>query len=125
MRRKPNSPHGWIIVVKSDGITTCTPFDPEHSLKQLQSGVGGYIELVTMRGSMSRFDGFCNDEGKLQGLPVNGVISSLYGRDLVCGDVVICNHDAYGETIGLTDEEADEVIDTLKAAGAKVEVAHV
>lgn len=115
-----NAPHGWIITVKATGEATRTPFDPKTSLEQLKTAVAGYIELVTMNGTMGRYDGFCNDEGKLIGLPANEVISTIYGRDIIYGDVVICKHDRHGETQGLSDEETAEIFATLTAAGAVI-----
>ena len=114
------APNGWLVTVKASGEASRIPFDPETSLEQLQSAVAGYIELVTMRGSLRRFDCFCNDEGKIHGLPVNEVISAMYGRDRICGDVVICNHDATGDTTGLTDSEAEVVLAELEANGAAI-----
>ena len=118
MDSNKTAPHGWIITVKASGEATRSPFDPDKSLEQLHAAVAGYIELVTLGGSLRRFDAFCNDEGKINALPFNAVISDLYGRDIICGDVVICKHDAMGETIGMTDAEADEVMETLTYAGA-------
>lgn len=114
------APHGWIITVKTNGVAFRTPFNPKTGLEQLQNAVAGYIELVSLSDPISRYDGFCNDEGKVIGLPANEVISTIYGRDIIYGDVVICKHDRHGETQGLSDEETAEIFATLTAAGAVI-----
>lgn len=118
MNTNTKAPHGWIVTVKANGDSFRTLFDPKTGLEQLQASVCGYIELVALSGDLSRYDGFCNDEGRVNGMSVNEIISVLYGRDKVFGDVVICKHDASGDTQGLTNEECKDVIATLKAAGA-------
>ena len=110
-----NAPHGWLVTVNASGEMSREPFDPCNSLRQLQQTVDGYIELHSLR---RRYDCFCNDEGRLKGLSVNEPITVLYGHDLVCGDVAICTHDADGETMGLTDAEAVDVMSTLREFGA-------
>jgi Domain of unknown function (DUF3846) len=61
----------------------------ELTLTQLQSYVGGYIEVVRIRG---KADGVVNEEGKLIGLPYNSVASALYGNpeDPIVGTMVVC-----------------------------------
>jgi len=64
-------------------------------LRWLQKQVGGYIEAVDLQ----QPDGlvmWCNEEGKLQGLPVNNIATMLFekvfgfGVDYIAGDVVVC-----------------------------------
>lgn len=62
----------------------------DFQLDELQEFVGGYIEIVTAR------DGrliVLNEEGKLNGLPVNVVATILYGNpdDAIVGDVLVCS----------------------------------
>lgn len=57
------------------------------SLKELQKAVGGYIESVpiAMGGHF-----YCNEEGKLKGLPHNPVANSMIDfNDHIVGDVVV------------------------------------
>ena len=115
-----NAPYGWLVTVKATGEAGRVPFNPEKCHEQLQSAVAGDIELVDLYFNLKRVDCFCNDEGKINGLPVNKVISILYGRDLICGDVVICKHDDMGDTQGLTEEESSGVLATLEAAGSVI-----
>jgi len=60
-------------------------------LSQLQEWVGGYIELVYQDdyGIV-----YANEEGLLQGLPLNKEATALFGKSLV-GDVVYLEHGEY------------------------------
>lgn len=69
-----------------------------NKLKDLQKFVGGYIEVVPMSADLSAFSGskystdedtvvlICNEEGKLQGLPLNRKID----YDIIAGDFLLC-----------------------------------
>lgn len=64
----------------------------EQSLPALQQAVGGYIEIAPTPGAP--FVMFCNEEGKIQGLPFNpraNLIANLYRdwEDPIVGDVVL------------------------------------
>jgi len=72
-------------------------------LEDLQGGVGGDIEVVPL---FTKYKGrpcvaFCNEEGKLNGLPVNQVATAFWyaqeprfiGRDILVGPVVIITGD--------------------------------
>lgn len=58
------------------------------TLKVLQGAVGGHIELVggfdTIEhdGDVRECAAFCNEEGKLEGLPINGIATVLWDRAL-------------------------------------------
>lgn len=71
-----------------------------RGLEAMQQQVGGYIEMVTLEDGI---DLVCNEEGKLDGLPVNRRIPEI--RDTVRGDFFISRHDDEGETVDLTDED--------------------
>lgn len=47
--------------------------DTEINLEFLKGAVGGWVELISNR----RWSAYCNEEGKLQGLPVNAIATSL------------------------------------------------
>ena len=66
----------------------------------MQQQVGGYIEMVTLEDGI---DLVCNEEGKLDGYPINRRIPEI--RDTVRGDFFISRHDDEGETVDLTDED--------------------
>lgn len=83
------APGTWHI--EPDG--TMTAVSPKNgtdfSLEELNEFVGGYIEIV------STTDGrimVLNEEGKLNGLPVNLAATILYGNpnDVIVGDVLVC-----------------------------------
>jgi hypothetical protein len=68
------------------------------SLEAMQKVVGGYIEYVHLHGSLVEFSGYthlyCNEEGKLMGLPPNIMATAVaFGgssHDIIVGDVVLC-----------------------------------
>lgn len=57
----------------------------DFKLEELQTMVGGYIEIVNMYGHIMVVD----EEGLLKHKPYNHVASEMSGRRLV-GDVVFC-----------------------------------
>jgi len=88
-------------------------------LEDMQRLVGGYVENLILdcissgdcyRGIHLNF----NEEGRLDGLPPNRLFKRADGNvfDIV-GDAFICGVNEYGQTIGLTDEQAEK---WLKAA---------
>lgn len=64
------------------------------NLQTLQSLIGGYVEAIYGPGWV----GYCNEHGKLDGLPVNPLANTLAGvlkwtargKDTLVGDVVFC-----------------------------------
>lgn len=92
---------GKLYVIKASGEVSEEALTNAPSLETLQSIVGGYIQIIP---SFSTYRGaecvaFCNEEGKLDGLPVNRSASVAWqqavGRfridDFLVGDVaVVC-----------------------------------
>ena len=76
-------------VYRVDG--TIEELGHKPTLKEAQEIVGGYIELVKVRGKVLVVD----DEGKLEhkNKPTNKLITSLYGSQIysgyVVGDVIV------------------------------------
>jgi hypothetical protein len=74
------------------------------SLKVLQTSVGGYVEAISSATGETTF--WCNEEGKLERLPVNRAATELLyalnpayrGYDILVGPVVVT---------GGTDDEGD------------------
>ena len=67
-----------------------------NDLAVLNVIVGGYIEYVYVTDGVHAY---CNEEGKLQGLPVNIEATRLAGRlgvDILCGTVVFLGEYADG-----------------------------
>jgi len=81
-------------IVTASGLVHGGVFVGENTLATLQGLVGGYIQMVAngVKIGDETFVGFvCNEEGKLQGLPVNVNATKMWrhnGGDVLCGDVV-------------------------------------
>ena len=76
-------------LLKVDGTIEQMGWKP--SLEELQAAVGGYIEMVRTNnvGYM-----YCNEEGKLLGLPVNIAATTMIEHDdVIRGDVVVMELD--------------------------------
>tara|TARA_R110001592_G_scaffold216088_1_gene469593 strand:+ start:407 stop:655 length:249 start_codon:yes stop_codon:yes gene_type:complete len=76
-------------LLKVDG--TIEQMGRNPPLEELQKAVGGYIEGVTTANG-GRF--YCNEEGKLMGLPHNPAANSMIDfDDYIVGDVVVMEGD--------------------------------
>lgn len=83
-------------IISAGGMVTY--YDPangtDFQLEELQRIVGGYIEIVYLN---DRQVMVVNEEGKLNGLPVNSIataayqIARQYTNDFIVGDVLICD----------------------------------
>ena len=72
-------------LLRVDGTIEQMGWNP--SLKELQKAVDGYIEIVPMANG-GHF--YCNEEGKLIGLPHNPAANSLIDfNDTIVGNVVV------------------------------------
>jgi len=77
------------LLLKADG--TKNHVVPKNgktfSLKEMQGFVGGYIEMLQLQDGRIMW---CNEEGKLKGLPVNSLATSACKYfDTIVGDVLI------------------------------------
>ena len=77
-------------IIKTTGeiIETEPSNGTDFSLTELQAVVGGFIEVVHLPDGRLMV---VNDEGKLNGSPVNPKASELY-PDIIVGDVLVCEH---------------------------------
>jgi hypothetical protein len=106
VRGKGRVMKGKAIIIHTDGRTTKEEFSSTIPLEKFQGWVGGSIELVPY---FTKFEGeacvaFCNEEGKLEGLPVNITATFAWARslrrpvnalgDVLNGPVVIVTGDA-------------------------------
>lgn len=82
--------------IKASGETTevapaSKKKNPKFTLDELQGFVGGYIEAVYLP---HREVMFCNEEGKLRGLPLNreatAIALQLGLAQNIMGDVIVC-----------------------------------
>ena len=72
-------------LLKVDGTIEQMGWNP--SLEELQAAVGGYIEMVRTNNVGYLY---CNEEGKLLGLPVNMAATTMIEHDdVIRGDVVV------------------------------------
>lgn len=113
---------GFVVKVPAEGAIVKAPFDKEHSYKQLSDAVGGYIECAVIprvgHSGPYEVDCFVNEEGLLKHLPFNprltAFASSVYDGPLV-GDGIFVGHDGEGETVGLEERDADELVKMLES----------
>jgi hypothetical protein len=91
------------------------------SLNKLQTAVGGWVQAIDLASDLSMW---CNEEGKLTGLPHNPYAQYMWDKvfgahtDYLVGDIVLTGGtDSEGETIGLTQEQ----VDIMKLTVAKVQ----
>lgn len=84
----------------------------DPNLENLQEAVGGLIQAVDLSSNLTMW---CNEEGKLNGLPVNPVATAMWTRyfgetDVIVGNVVFTGgSDEEGETTGLLNEDCGEI----------------
>lgn len=76
---------GHMMMITVDGERTVRTYDKSPSLADLKAGLdGGRIELVPYfnrieyQGKVRECIAFCNDEGKLCGLPSNQIATNLW-----------------------------------------------
>ena len=76
----------------------------EDSLEGMQQAVEGNIELAVVKDDrrVGRLDFYCNEEGRLDGMPMNRIVDGID----ICGSILVVSSDHEGETVGLTDEQA-------------------
>lgn len=104
------------IKINTDGTLTELDLDSaEGSLKVLQNAVGGWVQAIDLTPEVTMW---INEEGKLDGLPLNfhGTMfwsaSFGFGTDQIVGDIVLTGGtDEEGETLELS-AKAEEVIRT-------------
>ena len=73
-------------------------------LEAMQAVVGGYIEAVAINEHVTLW---CNEEGKLTGLPLNLRAPSdpMFPHDIIAGDCFLTRIGSNGETKSLTEKD--------------------
>lgn len=99
-----------IKVVVKEPLKNAVVAEIENTLEAKQALVGGYIEYIPF-GETGSFDLYLNEEGKLEGLTSN----LLFPADVIVGTIFVSKSDDEGEDIGLTENEATEMIQALNA----------
>lgn len=85
-------------IIRTDGTRReiCPANGTDFTLEEMQSIVGGYIELVELDGNTTMA---VNEEGKLIPLSLNLEASRIFrahhpaSKDFIVGDVLVCNND--------------------------------
>jgi len=97
------------LVIGTDSSVSFADLDaPEGSYKVLSNAVGGWIECVAISDDLTMW---CNEEGKLDGLPVNDIATKIFQNrfgavDVIMGNVVLTGGaDDEGDDLGLTEEQ--------------------
>lgn len=78
------------------------------TLDKMRKFVGGWIDIVrlyageTSLGMAYSVDILCNDEGRINGMPLNRYV----GRHTIFGDFALIAHNTEGEQIPMTDDMA-------------------
>ena len=106
------------VKVTAEGTASVIDLDADRDeLLTLQTAVGGLIEVKTLQ---SGYTLIMNEEGKLQGLPINQRATEIWLAhfpnfpDVIVGDVVIAGKcDDEGEQLGLEPEYANYLVGAL------------
>lgn len=103
----------------------------EHELEEMQKYVGGYIEVIyPFPDDNVAF--VCNEEGKLQRLPINRTLKTSYTDDVITGGVydflagnvfIVGLNDEDGEFCSLTDEQISKYLDLFMYPETIVKIA--
>lgn len=109
------------VILTTDGLMTVEQYEDGKSYDFIKNGVGGWIECVHLA-NLGGVDMWVNEEGKLDGLPVNPIATLAWIRDYGMTDVIVGNvvftggADEEGETLGLNDEQLANIKNLLLAA---------
>lgn len=88
-----------------------------HTLENMQKIVGGRIEFVELEDDV---DLICNDEGKMNGLPLNRVIKN----DIISGTFFISGQRG-GDTISLNDKQIEKYKEVFKLEKHQVLIPYI
>lgn len=105
------------VVVVEPGNPTPYVKEIPNELDAMQEIVGGHIEFIEHEG----FDLFCNEEGKINGLPLNRPLyyeGQLY--DIIAGTFFLSKPNEKGEQRSLTDEECQRAIEIFTMTPEKL-----
>jgi hypothetical protein len=98
-----------VVKVSTDSTIEILDLDaPVGSLAVLQAAVDGYVQAVDLNESMTLW---CNEEGKMVGLPRNDFATRMWEKRFGATDIIVGNAvftggvNEEGKTLGLTDEQ--------------------
>lgn len=113
-----------IITITSEGLFAVDRID--GSLVSMQALVGGWVEAVDFEVGGVQATLWLNEEGKLEGLPVNAFATALVAHRIMPGDRIVGNVfisggvDDEGESLGLTNAQVDALLSKMAAIGPEV-----
>lgn len=98
-----------IVVFNQDGVKELTveKMGLATLKKYATQGVGRLVECAGCRFSDQTIDIWCDEEGRINELPVWAQIKET--EEHFCGPVMVCSSDDNGNSLGLTPEQADIV----------------
>ena len=85
LRSLDNEKHA--LLIKEQEVQVVKPKDKYFTLKELQTAVDGYIEILPS--CFTTYLDVVNEEGRLKGLYFNTIAYLLFDRDYV-GNVLVC-----------------------------------
>jgi hypothetical protein len=86
----------------------------ENDLATFQSEVGGYIEILSVDKECI-LDLTCNEEGKINGLPLNRAwIFEGEVVEVIAGNCFITRHDSEGNSISIEESDIPKIEEILK-----------
>lgn len=104
-----------ILITPDNAVNVLTLEEPFY--KGFQKAVGGYFEIVRPISLPGPYRMVINEEGKINGLPINPIASYLYGShiygDPIVGNLLILKEgfdDGEPDLVGLDDDEIDKLI---------------
>lgn len=84
----------------------------EETSKALNTAVGGWYQAVDINPTLTLW---CNEEGKIHGLPINTIATKVFqarfgAYDVIMGNVIFTGGaDEEGETVGLTEDQMKQL----------------
>lgn len=111
------------LIVTTDNETTIVEFDKDNALKTFQTAVGGLVQVLSFKDDLEMY---ANEEGKIEGLPVNILATRVwiefYGAtDIIMGNVIFTGGvDDEGYTLGLTDERIEFLQKRVRNVASRV-----
>lgn len=113
------------IRITTQGEVTTLDLSAEDSLQVLQTAVGGWVQAIDLATDLTMW---CNEEGKLNGLPHNPYAQHFWDTafgahtDYIVGDVVLTGGaDEEGYTLGLTAEQEQIIGNVIRTVQGYIE----
>lgn len=107
------------VIVKTDNTTKTVELTASNELAVLQEAVGGWVQAIQLTDTLTLW---LNEEGKMEELAHNAIAQwywdMAFGRtDYIVGNAIFTGgFDEEGETIGLTDQQVENLSDTTVLA---------